>query len=203
MIAAARAERRLLPFLLASALLHGVLLALHPLRGTKAPPVAVLHQALQATLQHSASSAEVLSPSRSPAARDAVVGPPRPSASRSGSAAVRSPGGYVVVPAVGSEATPPVGERESAAANELMEQARRAARVEAIRMEREVLRAPAPAGEGSDAYHASPGSRERRFADGTVRVNTRWGTSYCLKPPPEFARGGPGDGVTAPTNCPW
>lgn len=201
MIAALRVERRLLPFLLLSAVLHGVLLALPPLRGAQAPPVAVLHHVIQATLQRSASSAEVSSP---PAAvQEVAVRPARPGAARSGATAVRSPGGYVVVPEVSSNETPPVGERESASANELMEQARRAARTEAIRMEREVLRAPAPAAEQGDAYRASHGSHDRRFADGTVRVATRWGTSYCLKPPPEFARGGPGDGVTAPTNCPW
>ncbi|MFA6445527.1 MAG: hypothetical protein WCV99_24595 [Sterolibacterium sp.] len=46
----------------------------------------------------------------------------------------------------------------------------------------------------------SPG--EKRYADGLIRVTTESGKDYCLKPPPDFARGGPVELLAVPTNCP-
>lgn len=43
---------------------------------------------------------------------------------------------------------------------------------------------------------------ERRLAGGIVRVVTAWGSVYCLKPPPEFTRGGPLEPLAVPTTCP-
>jgi hypothetical protein len=45
---------------------------------------------------------------------------------------------------------------------------------------------------------------ETRLADGIVRVKTAWGTTYCLKMPPEYAyaSGGAVPGMAVPTNCP-
>lgn len=44
--------------------------------------------------------------------------------------------------------------------------------------------------------------REISFADGTTRVVTRFGTTYCLKPPPDFARSGIGAQLSVPLLCP-
>lgn len=43
---------------------------------------------------------------------------------------------------------------------------------------------------------------ERRYADGMIKMVTPSGRAYCLKPPPEFARGGPAEALAVPTNCP-
>jgi hypothetical protein len=43
---------------------------------------------------------------------------------------------------------------------------------------------------------------ETRFSDGMIKVVTASGSIYCLRPKPEFARGGPVDALSIPTNCP-
>jgi len=46
----------------------------------------------------------------------------------------------------------------------------------------------------------SPG--ETRFASGMIKVVTASGSVYCLRPMPWFARGGPVEPTSIPTNCP-
>ena len=43
---------------------------------------------------------------------------------------------------------------------------------------------------------------ERHYVDGLIKMVTPSGRVYCLKPPPEFARGGPTEALAVPTNCP-
>ena len=43
---------------------------------------------------------------------------------------------------------------------------------------------------------------ETRFASGMIKVVTASGSVYCLRPMPEFARGGPVEPTSIPTNCP-
>jgi hypothetical protein len=45
-------------------------------------------------------------------------------------------------------------------------------------------------------------SGETVFASGMMRVVTRSGTTYCLKPKEAFARDGPVEPLSVPTNCP-
>jgi hypothetical protein len=205
MMVAARAEQRLLPFLLVSALLHGFLLVLGPPRGTTLPAAAV-HRALQATLHRFTVSGDIPT-LRQAAAEELVARRARAGTGRSVATPARSPSGDGAEPNVRSEESTPHGEPYPVLASEVMEQVRRTARDEAIRIERTKSRQASASAAPSDA-RADPsqplrGPRERQFADGSVRIETAWGTSYCLKPPPEFARGGPGDGVTGPTNCSW
>lgn len=43
---------------------------------------------------------------------------------------------------------------------------------------------------------------EERLDGGILRITTEAGRVYCLKPPPDFARDGPGQALAVPTNCP-
>ena len=43
---------------------------------------------------------------------------------------------------------------------------------------------------------------ETRFANGMMKVVTASGSVYCLRPMPGFARGGPVEPTSIPTNCP-
>lgn len=48
-----------------------------------------------------------------------------------------------------------------------------------------------------------PEAGETRLANGVVKIVTRSGSSYCLKPLPDIvARGGPAEPAVVPTNCP-
>lgn len=47
-----------------------------------------------------------------------------------------------------------------------------------------------------------PAAEEKRLANGIVKVATAFGTTYCLKPPPDLPRHGPADAVAVPTTCP-
>jgi hypothetical protein len=46
----------------------------------------------------------------------------------------------------------------------------------------------------------SPG--EYPLSNGLIRVVSASGQSYCLQPPPDFARGGPVEPTSVPTTCP-
>lgn len=43
---------------------------------------------------------------------------------------------------------------------------------------------------------------EKRFASGMIKVVTASGSVYCLQPKPTFARDGPVEPLSIPTNCP-
>lgn len=43
---------------------------------------------------------------------------------------------------------------------------------------------------------------EERLAGGLIRITTKSGRIYCLKPPPDMARDGPVAMQSTPTNCP-
>lgn len=53
-----------------------------------------------------------------------------------------------------------------------------------------------------DRALAKHSAGETRLANGLIRVTTASGTTYCLQPPPDFARGGPADMLSVPTTCP-
>lgn len=55
---------------------------------------------------------------------------------------------------------------------------------------------------GLDRALRREGPGEHRYDDGMVKMVTPAGRVYCLKPPPEFARGGPTASLSVPTNCP-
>ena len=48
--------------------------------------------------------------------------------------------------------------------------------------------------------HETPG--ERRLTNGLIRIVSTDGRVYCLQPIPDFARGGPVEMLSPPTNCP-
>jgi hypothetical protein len=43
---------------------------------------------------------------------------------------------------------------------------------------------------------------ETQYANGLIKITTPSGHSYCFQPKAWYARGGPGDGTSIPTNCP-
>lgn len=49
---------------------------------------------------------------------------------------------------------------------------------------------------------AAPRASEKRLAGGIVKITTVFGTTYCLKPPPEGPREGPGESYSITVTCP-
>lgn len=79
---------------------------------------------------------------------------------------------------------------------------------------RNVARAPEERQQGNGALHERPflpkldralrkgNAGEMRFTNGLIKITTESGRVYCLQSPPDFARGGPVDMLSVPTNCP-
>ncbi len=47
-----------------------------------------------------------------------------------------------------------------------------------------------------------PRSSVQRYEGGLIKIITTGGRIYCVQEPPDFARGGPLDPLSVPTNCP-
>ena len=122
-------------------------------------------------------------------------------------ASPRLPGSPAPVAGVPAADAPGDGAPAVPSGIELMESARRIAR-EAARsgpgrgevVQGTVLERPAlaPLARALTRRAAS----EQRLQDGTIRGMDAWGREYCLRPPPDFARGGPVEPMAVPTTCP-
>jgi len=129
--------------------------------------------------------------------RGARASPPRPPASPRPLAIVDN---KAIAPAAASSPPP------SVPAAELLESAHATARSLAREQERS-LTTSGKLGERPilPELERALGKRiagETRLANGLVKITTASGTSYCLQPPPESARGGPAPMLAVPTNCP-
>lgn len=47
-----------------------------------------------------------------------------------------------------------------------------------------------------------PQAQEKLLANGTYKITTSAGTTYCLNEPPGYDRGGPGEAMRIPSTCP-
>ncbi|MFZ2852945.1 MAG: hypothetical protein WAZ34_02390 [Rhodocyclaceae bacterium] len=89
--------------------------------------------------------------------------------------------------------------------HDLLENARQTARDEALRIERQGKtdspRQDAPENRLARAL-ARPAAQERLLANGTYKITTSAGTTYCLNEPPDFNRGGLSTALRVASTCP-
>lgn len=181
-------ERRVAASLAAALALHLLaLLMLGPIRRPTAPAAAWPAVELR---WHDAPRAAVVAP----------VAAAAPTSTAPASALAAAVAGENLQDSSGAPAAQP------AAADALVASARRLARALPQRLTGMPPQAPPladrPFVDALDRALRQEAAGERRLAGGIVRVVTAWGSVYCLKPPPEFARGGPLEPLAVPTTCP-
>lgn len=194
------AQRRLAICLLVALALHLLVfgtIGIRPAPLQRPAPPLILRWAVppQASSAAAEIAAETGAPERQPA---------RISASdfRGGRAASASPG---------AESAPPQGDANAwslqpRGSAELIESARESARESSRDRPGHSPRSPVPEDRpilpGLDRALRKAGAGETRHADGLIRITAASGQVYCLRPPPDFARGGPVDMLSVPTTCP-
>ncbi|WP_139379585.1 hypothetical protein [Zoogloea sp. LCSB751] len=217
----AGAVRRLGPYLLVAALLHGLAglgLRLPDPAGTQVPPPLRLSWSkppspavVPLRQQPSESSPEPVSTSGSRNLRGAVAIAP-----------ARVPRVAIPEPPAPAAVTPPnpsapaVEPVRAPAGADLLEGARRMARD----IGREAAREGGVSGSAVAVVRATPSAVDRavlpeldralrkrpageeRLGGGILRITTESGRVYCLKPPSDLVRDGPVEPLAVPTNCP-
>ncbi|MHB1592042.1 MAG: hypothetical protein ACYCTW_11000 [Sulfuricella sp.] len=90
--------------------------------------------------------------------------------------------------------------------SQLLESARRIIRDEAKNTERGAVMGNEHTADTVEARLAkalrTPSVGEKRLDNGLVKITTVFGTTYCLKAPPDSLRGGLVDPISIPTTCP-
>lgn len=104
-------------------------------------------------------------------------------------------------------AAPPDGVHSSLriSTHDLLENAMRTARDEALRIERQG-RADGPRRDAPESRLArslaAPQAQEKLLAGGVYKITTRTGATYCLKEPPDYNRGGLSEALRIASTCP-
>lgn len=210
------ALRHLAPYLLLAVVLHGLLglgLTLPAPASRLVPPPLRLSWRVPAPV----TVVESARPTGAPESLFAPERGPLPRSPRGAQAAVPAPPMAMPVPSAppAPPASAPVAESSRAPVSaDLLDSARRMARD----IGREAARDSALGGVGGAGGRAVTADRavlpeldrtlrkrpagEERLGGGILRITTESGRVYCLKPPPDFARDGPGEALAVPTNCP-
>lgn len=91
-------------------------------------------------------------------------------------------------------------------AAQLLESARRIIREEVKNTGRDEIKGNEHPADTVEARLAktlrAPSAGEKRLDGGLVKITTTFGTTYCLKAPPDHLRDGPAEPVSVPTTCP-
>jgi len=194
-------SRRMAACLLAALALH--LLALSRIR-LPVQPLAGIPSMLSVRLP----SRTVADPATTGAMRAIGSGPPAPAPR---SRPPGSPAASVTTEQTVGTATPNVATGSppatSPAAAQLIESARRLVRQytrEAVPGEKPLVSplADRPAMPALERALRTRAAGDTVLANGTIRVRTAAGTTYCLQPPPDILRNGPFEPMAVPSTCP-